>query len=88
MLLQSIKNTCPKAYLEFAEMARAVLNQHPSTQNLPLDELPFEIVFGLTLKFFKENELDFDYNNLSPQQYEEEIMDIFTNFEQVISHYS
>lgn len=68
-------------------MAKKVLDT-PSTTSLNLEELPFDLVFGLFLRFFKENELEFDYNNIERNQYEEEIKDIFTSFEGVISHYS
>ena len=87
MLVTYIKQNCPNAWKEFSEMARKVLDT-PSTTSLNLEELPFDLVFGLFLRFFKENELEFDYNNLERDRYEEEIEGIFTSFESVISHYS
>ena len=69
-------------------VASDVLKASEASSTLIVEDLPFELAFGLLLKFFKENELEFDYNNLEPSQYQAEIESIFANFETVIGHYS
>jgi hypothetical protein len=88
MLLEELKQTCPNAWKEFLLMVDEIWASRPDTSKIPLERLPFDLAFGLFLRFFKENELEFDYNNLESSQYEEEIKSIFQNFEGVISHYS
>lgn len=88
MLFQELQQECPKAWKEFSTMAQSVLTTQPKTSGLHVEDLPFELAFGLILKFLKENDLEFDYNNLHPSQYNQEIKDIFLNFEGMISHYS
>lgn len=88
MLLQELKQECPKAWKEFSTMAQSILVTQPKTSSLLVEDLPFELAFGLILQFLKENDLEFDYNNLPTDQYAQEIKDIFSNFEGMISHYS
>ncbi len=88
MLLTELKQACPNAWKEFLLMVDEVWSSRPDLAKVPLEELPFDFTFGLFLRFFKENDLDFDYNNLEPSEYEHEIKAIFSNFESVISHYS
>ena len=83
-----IKQDYPKSWVQYIEVAGEVLNASPATSALKPEELSFDISFGILLRFFKENELEFDYNNLKPVQYKEEIREIFSSFEGVIGHYS
>ncbi len=87
-MLKTLKIAYPKSWQEFKLIASDVLKTSEATSKLIVEDLPFELAFGLLLKFFKENELEFDYNNLEPSQYETEIKSIFANFESVIGHYS
>jgi len=88
MLFIDLKQECPKAWEEFSTMAREILSSQSKTSGLVVEDLPFDLAFGLFLKFFKENDLEFDYNNLATNLYEQEIKSIFQNFESMISHYS
>lgn len=86
--LQKIKQDFPKSWAELELVSNEVFKTL-STNYLPkTEELPFELAFGIMLRFFKENELEFDYNNLAANEYESEIENVFSNFEQVIGHYS
>jgi hypothetical protein len=87
-MLKSLKTTYPKSWNEFVIIASSILKANEATAALNVEDLPFELAFGILLKFFKENELEFDYNNLEPKQYETEIKNIFANFETVIGHFS
>lgn len=69
-------------------ISQKVLKSTSVGAGLKTEDLPFDLAFGLLLRFFKENELEFDYNNLDIKQYEQEIENIFSNFESVIGHYS
>ena len=86
--LRKLKQEYPKSWSEL-ELVSTQVFQSLSDNYLPkTEELPLELVFGIILRFFKENELEFDYNNLAVAEYESEIENIFSNFEQVIGHYS
>ena len=86
--LKHLKQDYPKSWAEFAIVAAEVLKTSPATAFLKPDELPFDLAFGIMLRFFKENEMEFDYNNLLPVEYTSEIRNLFSGFESVIGHYS
>ena len=86
--LIDLKYSYPKTWAEFKLVAEEVLKSASATSSLELEALPFDLAFGLLLKFFKENKLEFDYDNLTPNQYQAEIKVLFNNFENVIGHYS
>jgi hypothetical protein len=87
-ILKELKATYPKSWSEFELVAKAVLDKLSFTPEVATEDLPFELVFGLLLKFCKENELEFDYNNLDPKQYATEFHSLFSQFENTIGHYS
>ena len=85
--LLKLKQQYPKSWSELELVSCEVFKT--SAIFLPqMELLPFELAFGIILRFFKENELEFDYNNLAMSDYEVEIENVFSNFEQVIGHYS
>jgi len=86
--LQKLKQDYPKSWAELELVSHEVFKSLPSNYLPKTEELPFELGFGIILRFFKENELEFDYNNLAVSEYESEIENVFSNFEQVIGHYS
>lgn len=86
--LVGLKNTYPKTWAEFALVAEEVLKSSSATAHLEAEVLPFDLAFGILLRFFKENELEFDYDNLAPNQFQEEIKNLFGSFEGIIGHYS
>ena len=88
IFLQKLKQNYPKSWSELELVSFEVCKLTPSSYLPKTEELPFELAFGLILRFFKENELEFDYNNLAVSEYESEIENVFSNFEQVIGHYS
>lgn len=87
-LVEKLKRVCPKAWGEFALLSREILDSSEATASHAIESLPFELQLGIYLRFFKINDLEFDYNNTEPNQYEDEIFALFSNFENVISHYS
>lgn len=88
LFLQKLKQEYPKSWAELELVSHEVFKS-VSTNYLPkTEELPFELAFGIILRFLKANELEFDYNNLAVSDYESEIETVFSNFEQVIGHYS
>jgi hypothetical protein len=88
LFLQKLKQEYPKSWAELELVSNEIFKSLPSNYLPKIEEMPFELVFGIILRFFKENELEFDYNNLAMSDYDSEIETIFSNFEQVISHYS
>ena len=86
--LQNIKQDYPKSWSEFETVADEVIKSSSATSHLRLDDLPFEMLFGIFLRFFKENDLEFDYNNLVQSEYFSEIRNLFAGFESIIGHYS
>ena len=86
--IELLKKDYPKSWSEFIRLAEDVLKESPATLHLKPEELPFEMLFGIMLRFFKENDMEFDYNNLSPSEYTSEIRNLFSGFELVIGHYS
>jgi len=86
--LKDLKIAFPKSWTELSLVSDEVLKSSSATSSLVVEELPFDLAFGILLRFFKENELEFDYDNLQPKDYPSEIYSIFANFENTISHYS
>jgi hypothetical protein len=86
LFLQKLRQNYPKSWAELELVSQKVFKSLPNNYSPKTEELPFELAFGIILRFFKENELEFDYNNLGMN--ESEIENVFANFEQVISHYS
>lgn len=88
LFLQKLRQDYPKSWAELELVSHEVFKSLPDNYLPKTEELPFELAFGIILRFFKENELEFDYNNLGVNEYESEIENVFANFEQLISHYS
>ena len=86
--LKNIKQDYPKSWSEFQIVAEDVLKASSATSLLKLDDMPFDMIFGIFLRFFKENDLEFDFNNLAPSEYFSEMRNLFASFETVIGHYS
>ncbi len=86
--IELLKRDYPKSWFEFNTVAEGVLKTSPATLHLRPEDLPFDMFFGIMLRFFKENDLEFDYNNLSPSEYTSEIRNLFSGFESIIGHYS
>jgi hypothetical protein len=87
-LFKELKTAYPKSWNEFEITSQEILGKLPLSSKVAPEDLPFDLVFGLLLKFCKENELEFDYNNLDPKQYAAEFGSLFAQFENTISHYS
>ncbi|HAR19571.1 MAG TPA: hypothetical protein DCR46_02860 [Cytophagales bacterium] len=87
-LLKELKSSYPKSWAEFELVAKSAFDSLPFSSSPATEDLPFDLAFGLLLKFCKENELEFDYNNLDPKQYPNEFHSLFALFENTIGHYS
>lgn len=56
--------------------------------NHTLQSLPFDMSIGIYLHYFIENGVDWDVNNTDYQLLPDTLLDVFENYEKVISHYS
>ncbi len=86
--LAKIKKTAPKAWADFESFYQQNFPNYSSDQKLSLDKIPFEMLLGLLLRYFIENGVEWDVSNTEYNLLPETLLEVFENYEKVISHYS
>lgn len=86
--LNIIQSTCPLAWNEFKTFTEGNFKSFFQEKNLVLEELPFPFITGLFLYHFNHHQIDFSLGSADDQILQEEILETFKNYEQVISHFS
>ncbi len=83
-----IKNNAPKAWADFENFYQTNFPSYHAVEKSKLEQLPFEMLLGLLLRYFTENGIEWDVTNIEYDLLPESLYDVFENYEKVISHYS
>jgi hypothetical protein len=86
--LLKIKNIAPKAWADFENFYQTNFPSYASDPKLHPEQLPFELLLGLLLRYFIENGVEWDVSNTEYAMLPETLLEVFENYEKVISHYS
>ena len=86
--LPKIKSIAPKAWADFENFYQTNYSSYASDSKLKLEQLPFELLLGLLLRYFIENGVEWDVSNTEYTMLPETLLEVFDNYEKVISHYS
>ena len=80
-----LKTIAPVAWTDIEEY---FTTNYPAFSTFKLETLPFDITIGIYLHYFIENGVEWDINNTDYQLLPETLVEVFENYEKVISHYS
>ncbi len=83
-----IKSVAPKAWADFENFYQSNFPSYASDSKLSTDQLPFELLLGLLLRYFIENGVEWDVSNTEYSMLPETLSEVFESYEKVISHYS
>lgn len=83
-----IKNNAPKAWADFEKFYQTILPVYYVDNKLKPEEIPFEFLLGLLLRYFIENGVEWDISNIEFNELPSSLSDVFENYEKIISHYS
>jgi len=83
-----IKEIAPKAWADFEDFYKTNYPVYFSDPKLSSEMLPFEMLLGLLLRYFIENGVEWDISNTDYNMLPETLLEVFENYEKVISHYS
>ena len=86
--VEKIKNIAPKAWKDVESFYQENFSEFISKSQVTLDELPFEMMIGLLLKYFNENGVEWDVSNTEYEFLPDTLLEVFENYEKVISHFS
>ena len=86
--LIKIKSIAPKAWADFEDFYSTNYPSYSSDIKLKADQLPFEMLLGLLLRYFIENGVEWDVSNTEFEMLPETLTEAFENYEKTISHYS
>lgn len=86
--LTKIKTLAPKAWADFENFYQTNFPVYYSDPKMSTDQLPFEFLQGLLLRYFIENGVEWDVTNTDYPLLPETLLEVFESYEKVISHYS
>ncbi len=86
--LSHIKAIAPKAWADFEAFYQTNFPDYFSDSKLQPENLPFELLLGLLLRYFIENGVEWDVSNTEYNMLPETLTEVFESYEKVISHYS
>lgn len=86
--LVKIKSIAPKAWADFENFYRTNFPVYAGDPKLQAEQLPFELLSGLLLRYFVENGVEWDVSNTDYAMLPDTLPEVFENYEKVISHYS
>ena len=86
--LIKIKAIAPKAWADFENFYQTNFPTYFSDEKLSAEKIPFEMLLGLLLHYFIENGVEWDVSNTEYTMLPETLLEVFENYEKVISHYS
>jgi hypothetical protein len=86
--LIKIKNIAPKAWADFEDFYQTNHPAYFSDPKLNPENIPFEMLLGLLLRYFIENGVEWDVSNTEYGMLPETLLEVFESYEKVISHYS
>jgi hypothetical protein len=82
--LEKIFDNCIKCKLDFDEF----LKKNTAISFTELNTLPFACSLGFIWGYFKEQGIDIDINNCSPEEIFSYLQDVIQQHEKTIDHYS
>ncbi|HVD98764.1 MAG TPA: hypothetical protein VNB90_11220 [Cytophagaceae bacterium] len=86
--LIKLKALAPKAWADFENFYQENFPSYAADQKMKTDQLPFELLLGLLLRYFIENGVEWDVSNTDYTMLPDTLLEVFENYEKVISHYS
>ncbi len=86
--LGKIKSLAPKAWADFENFYQVNFPTYFSDAKLNPEQMPFEMLLGLLLRYFIENGIEWDVSNTDYTLLPETLTEVFESYEKVISHYS
>lgn len=84
LLLQEIEKTTPLAFKELQDYYSKNFTQVTNQ----LSELPFDLLFGVCISFFRDQNLEFTIADIDVNTIYDSVIEVFTDFEKVIGHFS
>jgi hypothetical protein len=84
---QTIQQLAPKAWADLLKFYKEEVADK-SNLSIPLEALPFELSMGILYRYFHENAVEWDVSNIPYNELPESLIDVFDQYEKVITHYS
>lgn len=85
---QSLQDTAPTAWQDFLNFYKKEFSSYSFIKDIDFTHFPFEMQLGILLRYFKDNGVELDVCNTDYNFLPQIILDAFTTYEKVISHYS
>ncbi|HSZ26065.1 MAG TPA: hypothetical protein VK766_10115 [Cytophagaceae bacterium] len=86
--LEKIKEVAPKAWKDFECFYQTTYPSYFADEKLVPEKIPFEMLIGLLLRYFEENGIAWDVSNTDFNLLPDTLLEVFEDYEKVISHYS
>lgn len=81
-------NQCPKGWNDFSNYYKENYQTTDFLKDVSFEKIPFDMQIGVYLSYFNENGVELDICNIDYTLLPDLIKDTFTDYENVISHYS
>jgi hypothetical protein len=83
-----IQSSAPKAWEDFKKFYSDNFGNLEPLKKIDFTTLPFEMQLGIFLKYFRENGVEPDVQNLDISELENTIADLFEDYERMTGHFS